>query len=304
MTTPSWRTTTLTAAAFPIGTIAAGSGSLRAAWEPLAEAMGIAEQRTPASANVLSEHEIEALDQMSPQGQAELLLERSINHYRGANTEIAERVNRWRGRITLDERLNRLFTTAINSDDLAVRIAGIEIDIAARDLIKSPATVDRLEPIARTGDQGHRVNAMWDLALIGNRGVEPDRIFEILMASLHDENQNIRYWAVEGIAYLGIDAAIEPLLDMFHNDPSATIRERAACGLAQSGMFSAAQRRTAIPRLLDFADDNSLDDQTHAWVYQALRDITGESLPRDAHAWRQWYARSSKIQAEKPDTSR
>ena len=141
MTTPSWRTTTLTAAAFLMGTIAAGSGSLRAAWEPLAEVMGIAEQRTPASANVLSEHEIEALDQMSPQGQAELLLERSINHYRGANTEIAERVNRWRGRITLDERLNRLFTTAINSDDLAVRIAGTRSDQVPGD--RRPSRADR-----------------------------------------------------------------------------------------------------------------------------------------------------------------
>ena len=65
---------------------------------------------------------------------------------------------------------------------------------------------------------------------------------------------NIRYWAVEGLAYLATDAAIAPLLDIFHDDPSPMIRERAACGLAQSGMFSAAQRRTAVPRLLDFAE--------------------------------------------------
>jgi hypothetical protein len=261
-------------------------------------------QRTPVSANVLSEHEIEALDGTPPQRQAELLLERAINHYRGAHAEILARVKGWRGRITLDERLNRLFVTAINSDDLDVRVAGIEIDIAARDLIKNGSTVDRLESVARTGEQGPRVNAMWDLALIGNRGVEPERVFEILMASLHHENQNIRYWAVEGLAFLAADAAIEPLLDMFHDDPSPMIRERAACGLAQSGMFSAVQRRTAIPRLLDFADDSALDDQTRGWVFQALRDITGESLPHDGHAWRQWYAKRPRIQAERPDPSR
>ncbi len=258
-----------------------------------------AAQQKPASANVLSEHHIEALDGMSPQQQAELLLERAINHYRGATTEIAARAPRWRGKVTLDERLNRLFVTAINSDDLAVRVAGIEIDIAARNLISDPSTIDRLEQTARTGAQGPRVNAMWDLALIGNRGVEPDRIFEILMASLHDENYNIRYWAVEGLAYLAADAAIEPLLDMFHDDPSANIRERAACSLAQSGMFSAAQRRRAIPRLLDFADDSALDEQTRSWVFQALRDITGESLPRDAHAWREWYRRYQRPEKER-----
>ena len=131
---------------------------------------------------------------------------------------------------------------------------------------------------------------MWDLALIGNRGIEQARIREILLAGIHDDNENIRYWAVEGLAYLATDDTIRPLLDVFHDDPSAAIRERAACGLAQSGMFSAEQRRTAVPTLLDFAQDGALDDQTREWVFQALRDITGQTLPHDAHAWRAWYA--------------
>ena len=301
-----WRTMSLVVAAFLLGTFAAGSGTLRAArlrqgfgeasLQLIARVIGLTDQRTPASANVLSEHEIEVLDSMPPQSQAELLLERSINHYRGANEQIAGRVRGWRGRIELNPRLNQLFGTAINSDDLTVRVAGIEVDIAARNLTKDVSTVDRLEETARTGAQGPRVNAMWDLALIGNRGVEPERVFDILTASLHDDNENIRYWAVEGLAYLAADAAIEPLLGIFHDDPSPMIRERAACGLAQSGMFSAEQRRRAIPRLLDFADDASLDDQTRAWVFQALRDITGQSLPRDAQAWREWYQRSLRVE--------
>ena len=190
-------------------------------------------------------------------------------------------------------RLNELFTTAINSNDLTVRVAGVEVDIAARSLRKEPETVDRLEPVARAGEQGARINAMWDLALIGNRGVEPSRVFEILSSGLHDDNETIRSWAVEGLAFLGSDAAITPLLGVLHDDPSPVVRERAACGLAQSGMFSAAQRRTAVPVLLDFADDGSLDDRTRAWVFQALRDITGQSLPHDAVAWRDWYADSA-----------
>ena len=86
----------------------------------------------PASANVLSEHEIEALDGMPPQGQAELLLERSINHYRARTNRSPRASPAGAAKITLDERLNNLFVTAINSDDLTVRVAGIEIDIAAR----------------------------------------------------------------------------------------------------------------------------------------------------------------------------
>jgi hypothetical protein len=110
---------------------------------------------------------------------------------------------------------------------------------------------------------------------------------------------NIRYWAVEGLAYLATDAAIAPLLDVFHDDPSPTIRERAACGLTQSGMFSAAQRRTAVPRLLDFAEEGGLDPATRTWAFEALRDITGESLPHDALLWRRWYA--AKPERERPD---
>lgn len=292
MPTSSWRNTGLAATAFLLGTIAAGTGSLSAAWEPLARIIGLDAPQTPVSANVLSEHEIETLGTLEPQRQAELLLERSINHYRGANEQIAARVDRWRGRITLNERLTQLFVTAINSNDLTVRVAGVEVDIAARNLTKDVATVDRLEPVARTGDQGHRVNALWDLGLLGNRGVEQERVFEILLDSLHDPNEHIRYWAVEGLAYLGTDATIEPLLDTFHDDPSPTIRERAACSLAQSGMLSATQRRSAVPRLLEFADDGAFDAQTRSWVFQALRDITGQTLPHDAAEWRRWHAAS------------
>jgi HEAT repeat protein len=294
MFTGHWRTTTLVGTAFVVGTMAAGSGGLSAAWEPIARLIRMEDPPQPSSANVLSEHEIAALESMDPQAQAELLLERAINHYGGASAQIAARVGKWRGRIELTERLNNLFTTAINSNDLTVRVAGVEIDIAARNITKEAATVDRLEPVARSGEQGPRVNAMWDLALIGNRGIEQDRILQILLDSIHDENINIRYWAVEGLSYLAVDGAITPLLDTFHDDASAEIRERAACGLAQSGMFSAAQRRTAVPRLLDFAIDGALDGDTRTWVFQALRDITGQSLPADAKPWREWYDASIK----------
>jgi hypothetical protein len=266
----------------------------RGAWRQIAEFLSLGGKPEPASANVLSEHEIEVLDSMTPQDQAALLLERSINHYQGANDQIAARVERWRGRITLDDRLNHLFVTALNSDDLRVRAAAIEVDIAARNLEKSDATVDRLEAVARTGEQGPRANALWDLGLLGSRGVQPARISDILLGSIHDANVNIRYWAVEGLAYLGTDDTIEPLLQIFHDDPSSMIRERAACGLAQSGMLSAAQRRTAVPRLLDFAEDFSLDEQTRKWVFQALRDITGQNLPHDPSAWREWYNRAER----------
>jgi HEAT repeat protein len=272
-----------------LGALLSTAGASAARAPQLPERQG---RSQPASASVLSEHHVEALDAMGPQAQAEFLLERAINHYRGANEQIAARAEAWRGNITLNKRLNGLFVTALNSDDVRVRAAAIELNLAALDLKKTSATVDGLEPDARSGTQGARANALWRIGLLGNRGVEPDRAFQILMGSLHDENVNVRYWAVEGLAYLGTSDTIAPLVGVFHDDPSPVIRERAACSLAQSGMLSAQQRLTVVPRLLDFADDPSLDDQTRSWVFQALRDITGQTLPRDAAAWRSWYARS------------
>jgi hypothetical protein len=49
-----------------------------------------------------------------------------------------------------------------------------------------------------------------------------------------------------------------------------------------------------VPRLLDFAGDGALDAETHTWVFQALRDITRQSLPHDVTRWRQWYAAREK----------
>jgi hypothetical protein len=274
-----------------VSVVLIGAGTARAAWDEISRVLGLTGRPEPASANVLSEHHLEALESMPPQAQAEFLLERSLNHYDGANREIEARLPKWRGKIEAGDRFENLFRMAINSDDLRVRAAAVEIDILARKLDKNMETVDRLEPVARTGAQGPRANALWDLGLIGGRGVEQSRIAGIILASVHDSNVNIRYWAVEGLAYLATDEVIDPLLEIFHDDASPMIRERAACSLAQSGMLNREQRMRAVPRLLDFAGDPALDDQTRGWVFQALRDITGESLPRDAAAWRAWYER-------------
>jgi HEAT repeat protein len=287
---PRRPTVLLGLSALLVGILILAPGKVRAAWDEVSSFWQLAGKPEPASANVLSEHEIGALDKMGSQSQAELLLERSINHYLGANDQIAGRVENWRGKINLDDRLRNLFMTALNSDDLRVRAAAIEVDLAARNVEKTSASVEGLEAPARDGEQGPRANALWDLALLGNRGIEPERVARILLDSIHNPNVNIRYWAVEGLAYLGTDETVAPLLDVFHNDPSSMIRERAACGLAQSGMLSEKQRRTAVPKLLEYTDDPSLDAETHKWAFQALRDITGQTLPHDPSAWRKWYS--------------
>src|SRR4051812_2953110 len=172
-----------------------GTSRARAAWQEIEKLLSLEGKPEPASANVLSEHETEALDDLPPQSQAQLLLQRSLNHYKGANEEIARRVEEWRGKIKISGDLDNLYRIALNSDDLRVRAAAIEVNIAGRNLEKKSATVDRLEDAARYGEQGPRANALWDIALLGNRGIEPDRAGQILLASIHDSNVNVRYWS-------------------------------------------------------------------------------------------------------------
>jgi len=264
-------------------------GTARAAWNEIEQLLSLQGKPAPASPAILSEHELEHLDAATPQAQAQLLLERAINHYDGASAQIETRVDSWRGKLQRNPQLESLITTALNANDLRVRAAAIEVDLASLNEVKTPDNVERLIQEAESGEQSQRVWALWTMALLGNRGVAPDRVAQYLISQLHEPNEHVRYWVVEGLAYLGTNDTIEPLLQTFHDDPAPNIRERAACGLAQSGMLSQEQRMTVVPRLLDFAEDASLDAQTHVWVYQALRDITGQNLPNDPSAWRNWY---------------
>ncbi len=263
--------------------------SIRAAWAEIERVILLKSAPLPASPARLSEHESEALDSMTPQKQAQRLLERAVNHYDGAIELIDLRVGAWYGRLKLDPEFNALLEAAINSNDLRVRAAAIEIYIAAYNLPKTTESalnlLDRIDQ-----DPKWRPFGLWMLGALANRGVEPERLQTALFDHLHDPDENTRRWTVEGIALLGTNASIEPLLDAFRHDASPTVRERAACGLAQSGMLTKEQRMTAVPEILKFTDDPSLDRATQIWAFQALRDITGASIGNDSAAWRTWWS--------------
>ena len=245
-------------------------------------------QKSLASGHTLNRKQ-QTVRHQATQNRAQLLLERAVHHSPGAREEIAAQVDEWRGNLTLTPRLNSLITAALNSDDFGVRSDGIEVDLAAMNLAKTSQSADQLIRQASFGPDSQRIWALWTMGLMGNRGVEADRITEFLKQELNNADPQLRQWAVEGMSYLGSDESIGLLMKAFHDDPSPVIRERAACGLAQSGMLSKEQRQTIIPRLLDYAGDSSLDAATQSWAYQALRDITAQTLPNDVAAWRKWH---------------
>jgi HEAT repeat protein len=223
------------------------------------------------------------------QHEAEQLLQRATTSDAAATAQVEARAATYRGHIALTPHLTNLITAGLNATDLRVRAAAIQMDLAAMNVAEDQPTVERLLRQADSTDHATRIWAIWTLGLVANRGIERDRITNLLVLRLAHPDLDTRHWAVEALSYIGSDATIPPLLRTLHDDPAPSIRERAACALAQSGMLANAQRRTAIPTLLAYAEDPSLDTQTHAWTYHALRDITSQSLPDDAGAWRNWY---------------
>jgi len=239
----------------------------------------------------LSEHNILWLKTQPAQEQMEFLFGAAINHDQGATDLIAEYSESWSGKLKRTQRWQDLETTALYSNDLRVRAAAIEINLAVNNFEKTDETASRLMEAAEQ-QTNSRPWYEWELGMLASRGVQPDRIHEWLAASLHDKDQQVRFWAVEGLAHIGTEDTIKNFLDVLRNDPSMEVRERAGCSLAKSGMLTREQRMKAVPGLLELTDDPALNATTRSWVYQALREITDESLPNDPATWRNWYSSS------------
>jgi hypothetical protein len=243
----------------------------------------------PADHGKLSEHNIEWLQTQPPQIEMEFLLGAAVNHDLGATKMIADMLESWRGKLHPTERWTSLQDTALYSNDLRVRAAAIEINLVVRNLEKTDEAADRLMESAHKVP-GNRPYAAWESGMLANRGVEKERIHELLSEWIHDKDQQTRFWSVEGLALLGTDDTIKNFLDVFRNDPALDVRERAGCSLAKSGMLTREQRMKAVPGLIELGDDPSLDATTRNWVYQALREITNVNLPNDPATWRNWYS--------------
>lgn len=240
------------------------------------------------------------LKRLPAQQQAERLLERAMQEDEAALRLLRENVDGWRGHLKNTDQLFDLVLAALNSGDLRVRAAAVEVDLAANGLSKSPESVARLLRQLQHDPAG-RGMALWRLGSLGNRGVEPEKVLSSLLKYAQDPSEHTRYWAVEGLAMLGNDATIGPLLESLVHDPSARVRERAASSLGQSGMLTREERLAAVPHLLNFVDDDSLNTKTRELVYGTLRVITGAEIGNDANAWRAWWAHHDPAQERRSE---
>jgi hypothetical protein len=240
-----------------------------------------------ASSGALSEHDLAQLNAMEPQEQATLLLEKAVNNYRGAREEIARRLDSWKGQIHSTPRLDSLTSTAYFSSDLRVRAATLEIWLVRDNISKTPEAVDELIRDAATTED-RRYFRLSTLGILGNRGIEPRRVFQTLAYYARDPSSTTRAAAINGLGLLGSEDTIPVLLEILHNDPVFNLRDSAACNLADSGMLPRELRHDAVPELIGFLEDRDLDKPTRQEVVLALREITGQNLQDDPVAWRSW----------------
>lgn len=269
---------------------ASGSAAQSAPGEIIGHKIPVPGARVEGTTAKLSEVEAAMVERLPPQQQAERLLQYAISHHIGATDEIKRRVKGWLGKIAQTPSLDTLVEVAINGDDLRVRAAAWEVQLAAFNVAK---TTDQVETLLREiqpnpKDAAHQI---WMLGLLANRGVETDRIHNELRVLMHASDDGVRLRAVEAIAFIGTDATVPDLVEAFHHDASFSVRiQGGGCGLAHCGMLTRAQRMQAVPGLIEMVEDTQLDPATLPYGYRALREITDETLPDDARQWRTWYA--------------
>ncbi len=288
----SWRFSSVAAVAAVVGLASVPSVGSTAQSQPgeiIGHTIKVPGTRVAGTTSRLSEVEAEIVAALPPQGQAERLLQYAISRHVGATDAITTRVDGWRGRIARTPSLETLVEVALNGSDLRVRAAASEIELAAMNVGKTPADAARLMEEARR--LRHPFHQLWAIGILANRGVAVEAIVTELRVFARSEDEGTRFWAISALASVGTDETVPDLVLAFRRDPSRRVRiDAGGCGLAHSGMLTRAQRMIAVPALIEMVDDASLDRETVGYGYRALREITDETLPDNAAAWRQWFA--------------
>src|SRR2546430_6986196 len=214
----------------------------------------------PASTPGAINADLEAISHLAPQQQAERLLELAVQRPDQSLGLIHKNLPSWRGHLADTDRLFHLVLAALDSNDPRVRVAALEIDLIANNLMKSPQGLAKL--LNQIHNDPHaRYLALCTLGALGNRGVEPATVLSTLLRYSRDANQQTRFWAVEGLAMLGTAESIDPLLSILAHDPAKQVRERAATTLARSGMLTSEQRLYTVSHFLNLLDYDTLVQQ-------------------------------------------
>lgn len=239
----------------------------------------------------LTDDDVQRIQQLPMQDEAEELLERAIEHDPRALDLFEQNIGStdWLGKIKLTERMKELERRSEFSSDLRVRYANADLNLSMDGWQKNDEGAEALIERARS-DAQYRASAVYFMGMMAGRGVAYDRLYPVLLEyAKHDPDSLVRVWAVEGMRYLGTDEALDQLFDSFVNDPSDQVRNRAGCNVSDCGNFKRAQRMRMVPNLISLTQDPNTTPQTRNWSFLALHEITDANVSNDATAWQNWY---------------
>ncbi len=237
----------------------------------------------------LTEVDLQHLQTLPDQAQAEELLDRAIQHDTRALDLFEQNIGVWHD-LQRTALMNDLERRSQFSTDLRVRYANADLNLAINGVPKTDASADALIAQAQA-DPAHRAYSVFAMGMLAGRGVGYDRIYPVLVDyAKNDPNPQVRQWAVEGMRYLGTDEALDQLFDSFTHDSSDAVRDRAGCNVSDCGNFMRKQRMRMVPKLIELAADSQTTPQMRSWTFLALHEVTDAALPGDASAWRDWYA--------------
>jgi hypothetical protein len=243
----------------------------------------------PVTYATLTDSDVQRLQGMPEQAQAEELLERAIRHDPRSLDLFEQNIGIWLGDIKLTEHMKQLESRSRFSTDLRVRYANADLNLAMDGWSKSDNSVELLIAKAES-DAAYRPAAVYFMGMMAGRGVGYARIYPVLAGYARNHpDASVRQWAVEGMRYLGTDEALDVLFESFTQDPSNAVRDRAGCNISDCGNFMRKQRMRMVPKFIALAEDPATAAMMRNWSYLALREITDENLPADASAWRDWY---------------
>jgi hypothetical protein len=243
----------------------------------------------PVNYSALTDSDVQRLQAMPEQAQAEELLERAIRHDCRALDLFEQNIGIWLGDIKLTEHMKQLEWRSRFSTDLRVRYANADLNLAMDGWSKSDNSANLLIAKAES-DPGYRQAAVYFMGMMAGRGVGYARIYPVLVEyARNNPDANVRQWAVEGMRYLGTDEALDVLFESFTHDPSDAVRNRAGCNISDCGNFMRKQRMRMVPKFIALAEDPQTTPMMRSWSFLALSEITDENLPADTSAWRNWF---------------
>jgi hypothetical protein len=236
------------------------------------------------SARVTSKSSLDA----TQQAEAEHMLARLSTGDASAADQILASTQGWTGKTQRTAKSEQSIGVALNLPDLHAREAALQAELALDGVTLDEEGLKYVERSVE--DPRYRTWGIWMLGALGNRGVDPAHTTKVIGSYLTDTQVDVRAAAVNALSLVGTEETVPLLLDRFRNDPSPVVQERAACGLAESGMYARPLRLLAAGSFVSWLDDSLLTAAQREWTLHALRDISGQDFGRNAERWREWYS--------------